>query len=113
MARMSAVKSNSIEIVAAQLDAVRLLIERIDEKASSRLVEMILRAGSIFITGQGRSGLVAQCLAAHNRKGSYRRAARHLDFPIPKRTANSSKTGKMLPLRPRLRQQCSRRPRRD
>jgi 6-phospho-3-hexuloisomerase len=63
MVRMSAEKSNLVEVAESQLDAVRLLIERIDEKTSSELVEMVLRVGSIFVTGQGRSGLVAQCLA--------------------------------------------------
>jgi len=60
---MSATKSNLTEIAESQLNVVRLLIERVDEKASGRLVEMMLRAGSIFVTGQGRSGLIAQCLA--------------------------------------------------
>jgi len=57
------INSNLVEIVTAQLGAVKLLVSRIENAASGKLVEMILQADRIFVTGQGRSGLVAQCFA--------------------------------------------------
>ena len=62
MAR-SIVNRNPIKIVKSQLAAIEIVLSRIDQTASDKLVEMILQADKIFITGQGRSGLVAQCLA--------------------------------------------------
>lgn len=55
--------NNMVEIVTAQLAAIKLLIDRIGKAASENLVEMIVQASKIFVTGQGRSGLIAQCLA--------------------------------------------------
>lgn len=55
--------SNVVEITRAHLAGIQMLIGRIDQAASDKLVEMILQANKVFVTGQGRSGLVAQCLA--------------------------------------------------
>ncbi len=55
--------SNMVEIARAHLAGIRMLVGRIDLAASDKLVEMILQANKVFVTGQGRSGLVAQCLA--------------------------------------------------
>jgi 6-phospho-3-hexuloisomerase len=63
MAGKTATSKNLFERVTNQLDAIKLLFGRIDQAASDRLIEMMLQAGSIFVTGQGRSGLIAQCLA--------------------------------------------------
>ena len=52
-----------LEIISSWTEAINLLIERIDEESSEQLAEMILKADRIFVTGQGRSGMVAQCLA--------------------------------------------------
>jgi len=54
---------NPVEIVTAQLSAIKLLVSQIGKATSDKLIEMILQADKIFVTGQGRSGLVAQCLA--------------------------------------------------
>jgi 6-phospho-3-hexuloisomerase len=62
MAR-SIVNRNLVKIVKLQLAAVEIVLSRMDQTASDRLIEMILQADKIFVTGQGRSGLVAQCLA--------------------------------------------------
>jgi len=55
--------SDLTEIVASQIAAIKLLVGRIDAAATRNLIEMILQADKVFVTGQGRSGLVAQCLA--------------------------------------------------
>jgi 6-phospho-3-hexuloisomerase len=54
---------NLIELVTAQIAGIKALISRIEQPMSDKIIEMILQADKIFITGQGRSGLVAQCLA--------------------------------------------------
>ena len=55
--------SNLVEISRAQLAGIQLLVSQIDRAASDKLVEMILQANKVFVTGQGRSGLIAQCLS--------------------------------------------------
>lgn len=57
------VNNNQLEIITEQLDAVKLLLGRIDKAASDKLIEMMLQTDRVFVTGQGRSGLVAQCLS--------------------------------------------------
>ncbi len=54
---------NLVEVVTAQLAAVKLLLGRIQKEASEKLVKMVLQAERIFVTGQGRTGMVAQCFA--------------------------------------------------
>ena len=54
---------NLFEIISSWTQAIELLIKRIEKESSERLAELILRADRIFVTGQGRSGMVAQCLA--------------------------------------------------
>jgi len=55
--------SDILGILKARLDGIGLLLDGMDEAAAERLVQMILRAGSVFITGKGRSGFVAECFA--------------------------------------------------
>jgi len=55
--------SNLCKIVTAWAEAIKLTFGQIEEQTSEELVEMILQAERIFVTGQGRSGLIAQCLA--------------------------------------------------
>ena len=50
-------------LIASQLEGIRLAANRMRKPGIGKLVDMILRAKSVFITGQGRSGLIAQCLA--------------------------------------------------
>lgn len=52
-----------LEIVTERADAIKMLVGRIDVAASENLLDMIMQAERVFITGQGRSGLIAQCLA--------------------------------------------------
>jgi 6-phospho-3-hexuloisomerase len=54
---------NLVELITAQIAGIKALISRIEQPVSDKIIEMILQADKIFITGQGRSGLVAQCLA--------------------------------------------------
>jgi 6-phospho-3-hexuloisomerase len=72
----STVNRNPVKIVKSQLAAIEIVLGRMDRTASDKLVEMILQADKVFITGQGRSGLVAQCLAT-------RLAQLGLDVHIP------------------------------
>jgi 6-phospho 3-hexuloisomerase len=55
--------SNLVEIVTSQIAAIKLLIGRIGPATTKNVIEMIFQADKVFVTGQGRSGLVAQCLA--------------------------------------------------
>lgn len=55
--------SNLVEIIASQLAVIELLIGRIAPATTRNLIEMILQTDKVFVTGQGRSGLVARCLA--------------------------------------------------
>lgn len=63
MTEKSTINRNLTELVTAQLAAIRMLIGRIDQSVAGEIIQMILRADKVFVTGQGRSGLVAQCLA--------------------------------------------------
>jgi 6-phospho-3-hexuloisomerase len=55
--------TNLKDVFAGQIKAIEALSQKIDTDVANRLVEMMLKANRIFITGQGRSGLIAQCLA--------------------------------------------------
>ncbi|MFC1739079.1 6-phospho-3-hexuloisomerase [Planctomycetota bacterium] len=50
--------SNVFEIAASQFEGIRLLFDHIDELATERLVQTVLRARRIFVTGRGRSRLL-------------------------------------------------------
>lgn len=63
MAEKLKINRSLIELVTAQLAGIKTLISQIEQSVSDKVIEMILQADKIFITGQGRSGLVAQCLA--------------------------------------------------
>ncbi|MGD2174003.1 MAG: SIS domain-containing protein [Candidatus Brocadiaceae bacterium] len=57
-------KSSSLtEPLGTRLQQIQALLEDVDEEAARRLLRMILRAERVFVTGKGRSGLVAQCFA--------------------------------------------------
>ncbi|HHT9104681.1 MAG TPA: 6-phospho-3-hexuloisomerase [Candidatus Wujingus californicus] len=45
------------------LDEIRSVLERIDEKSYEDFLSAILNAKSVFVTGQGRSGLVSRTFA--------------------------------------------------
>ena len=87
---MTTTNRNLVEIVVARLTVVKLLVSRIDKAASDKLIEMITHTEKIFVTGQGRSGLVAQCLAT-------RLAQMGLDVYIPgQATCRKIKEGDLL-----------------
>ena len=46
------------EIAANQLDAVTMLMQRIDKSATEQFIQTILHAKRIFVTGRGRSSLL-------------------------------------------------------
>ena len=54
--------SDPSRIISAQLDGIKLATDRIPSEDTYRLVQMILAADTVFVTGQGRSGLIANCL---------------------------------------------------
>lgn len=51
-------------ILRARLDGIRLLLEDMKEMDADRLIQMLLDAERIFVTGKGRSGRVAECFSA-------------------------------------------------
>jgi len=59
----SRVENDVFEIGYNQLEGIQLLLERIDRKATQRLIQMVLRARRIFVTGRGRSGVLSEWLA--------------------------------------------------
>ena len=56
-------KADLFDIVKTRLDGIRLLLDDMDESAARQLVQIVLQANRIFVTGKGRSGFVAQCFA--------------------------------------------------
>lgn len=56
-------QTDLLDVVKTRLDGIRLLLEDVDAAAAEQLVQMVLRANRIFVTGKGRSGFVAQCFA--------------------------------------------------
>lgn len=57
---------NSIGIKAITqiiLDEIQSVLEKIDEKAYEEFISQILTAKNVFVTGQGRSGLVSRTFA--------------------------------------------------
>lgn len=60
------ISGNSIGIKATTqiiLDEIRSVLEKIDEHAYEQFIASILSAKNIFVTGQGRSGLVSRTFA--------------------------------------------------
>lgn len=58
--------SNSIGIKAITqiiLDEIQSVLDKIDEKAYDKFISQILTAKNVFVTGQGRSGLVSRTFA--------------------------------------------------
>ena len=50
-------------LVKTQLDGIGLLLDEMDKWPTEQLIQMILGANKVFVTGKGRSGLVAECFA--------------------------------------------------
>ena len=49
------------DIVQTRLAGIGTLLQDMDEPAAERLIQMILRAKRVFVTGKGRSGYIADC----------------------------------------------------
>ncbi|MDP6439087.1 MAG: SIS domain-containing protein [Candidatus Brocadiia bacterium] len=64
---MAKAKSSAVpgvcEIAGNRLEGVRLLLCGIEAEATEKLIRMMLRAKRVFVTGKGRSGLIAGCAA--------------------------------------------------
>lgn len=58
------VRPELFRIVQTRLDGIRMLLAEMDESDAETLVQMILAAMRVFVTGKGRSGYIAQCFAA-------------------------------------------------
>jgi 6-phospho-3-hexuloisomerase len=56
-------RSDLFDVLRARLDGIRLLLEDMREDEADQAVEMLLKARAVFVTGKGRSGLVASCFA--------------------------------------------------
>ena len=63
MAEKKKMPRDVFEIVKTRLAGIGHLLDDMDQSAAEEFVQMLLRAGRIFITGRGRSGFVAQCFA--------------------------------------------------
>jgi 6-phospho-3-hexuloisomerase len=64
MARAAKKRGDLLKIVQTRLDGIRLLLDDMDAPAAERMVQMLLKASRVFVTGKGRSGYVAECFAA-------------------------------------------------
>ncbi|MFO7870969.1 MAG: SIS domain-containing protein [Kiritimatiellia bacterium] len=51
------------KLLERHLSAVALAVRRVSQDSTERLVSFILGAERVFVTGQGRSGLIAGCFA--------------------------------------------------
>ena len=51
------------DILRTRLEGMRRLLDAMDEAAAEKMVQMLLKAARVFVTGKGRSGLVAECFA--------------------------------------------------
>jgi len=56
-------KADPFAVLKARLEGIRLLLDDMDEAAADQLIKLVLNANSIFVTGKGRSGYVAECFA--------------------------------------------------
>ena len=56
-------KRDILDIVKTRLEGIRMLLDDMEERDAERLVEMLLRARRVFVTGKGRSGYIADSFA--------------------------------------------------
>ncbi len=62
MDRMSP-ETDFLAILRTRLEGIRRLLDDMDPAQAERLVQMMLTARRVFITGKGRSGLISECFA--------------------------------------------------
>lgn len=60
---MEKVSPNLSDVVKMRLDGIRPVLDDIESTATKKLIEMIIQANRVFVTGKGRSGLIAECFA--------------------------------------------------
>jgi 6-phospho-3-hexuloisomerase len=56
-------KTSVFDVLRTRLDGVRRLADSMDESAAEKMVQMMLKAPRLFVTGKGRSGLMAESFA--------------------------------------------------
>jgi 6-phospho-3-hexuloisomerase len=56
-------KPDLFSIVRTRLDGIALLLNEMDSSSAEKLVQALLAAERVFVTGKGRSGYVAGCFA--------------------------------------------------
>lgn len=52
-----------LKVVEARMEDIRGLLDELNAGAAETVIDMILRARRVFVTGKGRSGLVAGCFS--------------------------------------------------
>ena len=57
------VRTDPSQYIQRWLEYIQSLLDAMPEAATEQLIQMILQANRIFITGKGRSGLIAECFA--------------------------------------------------
>lgn len=60
---MEKVSPNLSDVVKMRLDGIRPVLDDIESTATKKLIEMIIQANRVFVTGKGRSGLIAESFA--------------------------------------------------
>lgn len=58
-----ALKPGIFRTLRNRLQGIGLLLDEMDEEGAERFVEAIIAAPAVFVSGKGRSGLVAACFA--------------------------------------------------
>ncbi len=56
-------KTDVFDVLRTRLDGIRRLVDAMDEEAAERMVQTMLKAPRLFVTGKGRSGLMAASFA--------------------------------------------------
>jgi 6-phospho-3-hexuloisomerase len=56
-------KTDVFDVLRTRLDGMRRLVDAMDESAAEKMVQIMLKAPRLFVTGKGRSGLIAESFA--------------------------------------------------
>ena len=56
-------KASLLDVVNARLKGIGLLLREMDAEAAEQLIQMVLGASRVFVTGKGRSGYIGDSLA--------------------------------------------------
>lgn len=63
MGKAKVKRPDLFDILKARLEGIRLLLDDMREPNAEKMIGMLVDARRIFVTGKGRSGLVASCFA--------------------------------------------------